>query len=166
MYMDHSISNWAALLTGSVIGVVVLFILLVVFAVGIVFYIIRALGLYRIAQARGYENAWLAWIPIASDFLLGWVGDDIVEKSGRQSWNMRWWILGGMACALVSWIPVAGLILALGPMAAAVIEYFALYEIYQHYTPENKVLYLVLSIVISICSPIFLFLIGRKTVKQ
>ncbi|MDD4796396.1 MAG: hypothetical protein PHO66_01345 [Eubacteriales bacterium] len=154
-------------LGGSVLGVILLIVLLFSSLIGVAFYVVRAMGLYRIAQARGNENAWLAWVPIANGFLLGWVGDDIVEKSGRKSWNMRWWILGGLACTLVTWIPAIGWLLTLGTIAALVIEYFALFEIYQRYAPDNKVIYLVLSIFFSsICTPIFLFLLGRKAARE
>jgi len=38
-------------------------------------YIMRALGLYRIAKRRNIHNPWLAWIPCGCDWLLGSISD-------------------------------------------------------------------------------------------
>ena len=43
----------------------------IMFAVGITGYILKGLGLYRMGQRRNISYAWLAWIPIASNFLFG-----------------------------------------------------------------------------------------------
>ena len=38
-------------------------------------YVMRALGLYRIAKRRGIHRPWLAWIPCGRDWLLGCISD-------------------------------------------------------------------------------------------
>ncbi|MDD3243329.1 MAG: hypothetical protein PHD32_06380 [Eubacteriales bacterium] len=149
------------------IGIIIIVIVCLVAALfGIAAYVLSSYGLQQIAKERGSQYSWMAWIPFASSYLLGWVGDQLVVESGRKDWYMRWWILGGMCASALTAIPLIGAILAVGPMAAAVISYFALYEIYNKYAPENKVLYLVLSILVSVCEPIFVFIIGRKLAKQ
>lgn len=59
----------------SVIGGVFAGILLFALAIGLVFYIFQSLGLYKIAKRREIHHAWLAWIPVASDWILGCVSD-------------------------------------------------------------------------------------------
>ena len=56
-------------------------------------YIMRALGLYRIAKRRGVHHPWLAWIPCGRDWLLGAVSDHYryTVKSKRQ--YFRWFLL-------------------------------------------------------------------------
>ena len=45
------------------------------FAVSVVTYVLTAWGLYTIAQRRGIEKPWLAWIPIANVWTLGCISD-------------------------------------------------------------------------------------------
>lgn len=42
---------------------------------GIATYVLTALALYTIAKRRGLRNPWLAWIPVASSYLLGSLSD-------------------------------------------------------------------------------------------
>lgn len=49
-------------------------VLIALLVVGLVMYIITAVGLYRIAKARGeYDKAILAWIPAAQTWLIGYL---------------------------------------------------------------------------------------------
>ena len=55
--------------------------MLLVFAIAIILYVIKALALMRIAKRTKTKNSWLAWIPIADFYLLtqtarqsGWYG--------------------------------------------------------------------------------------------
>lgn len=43
--------------------------------VGIVAYVLGALGFYSIASRRGINHAWLAWVPIGNMWLLGCISD-------------------------------------------------------------------------------------------
>ena len=43
--------------------------------VGLALYVFRALSLYKIARRRGISNAWLAWVPVCGDWILGSVAD-------------------------------------------------------------------------------------------
>ncbi len=59
---------------------------------GIVFYVFNALAYYSIAKNRGYNKPWLAWIPVAADYLKGAIADDIERRKGKIS-NFRIWML-------------------------------------------------------------------------
>ena len=48
---------------------------IVMYALGIVCYFLRAIGMYSIAKRRGIANAWLAWIPVAWVWVLGSISD-------------------------------------------------------------------------------------------
>lgn len=65
---------------------------LILLAYIIVNYVLRALGLYRIAKNSGVGNAWLAWIPLADLFLLGKVTGDI-QLGSRTLKNTALWLL-------------------------------------------------------------------------
>lgn len=54
-----------ALLAGSIILLVVLL------AVGIVFYVLRSIGCMRVLKALGWQAPWMAWIPVLSHIALG-----------------------------------------------------------------------------------------------
>lgn len=43
--------------------------------VSIAAYVFSALALYTIAQRRGIRNAWLAWVPVVSVWILGSISD-------------------------------------------------------------------------------------------
>ena len=38
-------------------------------------FVIRAVGLYKVARRRGLRNAWLAWVPVCCDWILGSAAD-------------------------------------------------------------------------------------------
>ena len=64
-------------------------------------------------------------------------------------------------------VPAVGLLLGLIPLvgiaiALMVIRYIALYDLYTSCTPQNNVLFLVLSIFFSVTEPCFLFFIRTK----
>ena len=44
-------------------------------AVGIALFVFRAISIYKIARRRGISNAWLAWVPVCSEWILGSVAD-------------------------------------------------------------------------------------------
>ena len=56
-------------------------------------YVLYALGLYTIAKRRGIRNAWLAWIPVVSVWILGYVADDYTVRTTGCKSNMRTWMI-------------------------------------------------------------------------
>ena len=57
--------------------------------VGIAGYIMNAVALQKIASKRLIQNAWLAWIPIASSWLVGSIADEYDEKNGiKRKWRI------------------------------------------------------------------------------
>lgn len=78
----------------SVIGVLIAAIVVLVITIGIsvTIYIIGALGVQTLAKRRGMDKAWLAWLPVGQEYLLGKMADDInLEEPPFKRWNWKIW---------------------------------------------------------------------------
>lgn len=145
-------------------------------------YVLTAVAIYVIARRRGLRKPWLAWIPVVNVWLLGSLSDQYQYVVRRRNTSRRKWLLGlnllkpvlyglvigfGIAAFVpagygVYWedaLIAAGFAipLAAAAIAAAVIRYIALYDLYRSLDPVNAVLFLVLSIFVGITEPFFLF---------
>ena len=167
------------------------------FAISVTTYVLTAWGLYTIAQRRGIEKPWLAWIPVANAWTLGCISDqyryvvkgenkskrkvliglsiasvvctivffvlmiigmvDVIRMGDLGSAAAASAALGSMGGALLMLIPIAGI-----SIAYTVIYYIALYDVYTSCDPKNSVVYLILSIFISVTAPFFLFFNRKK----
>lgn len=72
-YMNHTIYMNDAIVNVAV-GVVVAS-LICSAMVGLTLYMLSALSIYKIARRRRISNAWLAWVPVCGDWILGSVAD-------------------------------------------------------------------------------------------
>lgn len=135
--------------------------LMIVFIVlGIICYIIGALGLMKIGQKAGVENAWLAWIPIANMYVLGKIIRNLSIGSYTISNPEVILPVGAAAACVLSFVPVIGWLISI---AYAIIALFALYKLYRMYNEKNAVLFLVLSIIIPFLTAFFIFSFRDKT---
>lgn len=78
MYGGYPYSNSAFYINETIIGVVVGLAAVVMtgaLLVKLALFVFRSLGLYKIARLRGIRGAWLAWVPVACDWVLGSVAD-------------------------------------------------------------------------------------------
>lgn len=66
MYSSHALAAAA----GAVAVVAIVFSLIAAL-IGIAFYVFSSLMFYKLAQKRGVDHAWLAWIPYGNLYLLG-----------------------------------------------------------------------------------------------
>lgn len=63
--------------------------IVIFFIVGIIFYLLYAIGMYKITKRDGREDlAWLAWIPIAQIFLIPLLVEDDVHESMRGKFTL------------------------------------------------------------------------------
>lgn len=149
---------------------------------GIATWVLSAVAVYVIARRRGLNKPWLAWVPVLNVWLLGSLSDQYQYVVKRKNTSRRKWLLVlnlllpvlygtviGFACAAL--MPAAygiywdKLMVALGvalplagvAVAAAVIRFVALYDVYRSLDPNNAVLFLVLSIFFGVTEPFFLF---------
>jgi len=147
--MEYYYGALIASLIITVIGVII----------GIVAYILTAIGLYAIAKNRGMENPWLAWIPIAQFYIIGAIVKELKFGDSFTIPKMELILpLGALAIAVLGWIPVLGWLLGI---AYAVIAIYSLYILYKKYVPEQAVLYTILSAIGLFA--IFIFIIRKKT---
>ncbi len=79
-----------SILSGLAIFLVSLSVILL--ASSVLAYIFHGISYYTISKNRGYNKPWLAWIPIASSYLMGAVADDIGRRKGKAT-NWRIWLL-------------------------------------------------------------------------
>lgn len=151
-------------------------------------YVLTALALYTIAQRRGIDKPWLAWVPVANVWILGSLSDQYqyLVKGQIKSKRKILLILRILSAVLGMTVSVLGMALGIGlvladgdgwsdflsttmtllglsvPMlgiqiAATIIEYMALFDVYRSLDPNNSLLFLVLSIFVGIVKPFFLF---------
>ena len=109
----------------AAVGFMLLFVVVfyaVLLAYVLVNYIMRAIGLYRIAKKSGCANAWLAWIPFGDLFLLGKVTGDV--QLGKWTLkNTKLWLLlvplvGGLICGGIYVGMIIALVIGIGVSAA------------------------------------------------
>lgn len=117
-------------------------IVVVALVIGIPLYILTSLGLMKLAQRRGIENPWLAWIPIANVYILGkLVGSfDIGTKNVNKLEFVLPIVL--VVQVVLGAIPFLGSLISL---AAWILYIFVAIKLFKMYAPTNYVLYTVLS---------------------
>ncbi|MBP3683506.1 MAG: hypothetical protein J6J12_00905 [Oscillospiraceae bacterium] len=154
-------------------------------------YVLTAVAIYVIARRRGLGKPWLAWIPVVNVWLLGSLSDQYQYVVRRKNTNRRKWLLVlnfikpilaagtlwfgmiilqqiGYGVVLSSiwdlWLGLFGFGVPLMAVSIVVmvIRYMALYDVYKSLDPENAVLFVVLSIFVSIIEPFFLFFNRNK----
>ena len=150
---------------------------------GIASWVLSAVAIYVIARRRGLTKPWLAWVPVVNVWLLGSLSDQYQYVVKRKNTSRRKWLLAlnlvkPVLGALVTGFCIAAfapgayygvdwqaamvavgfaLPMAVAAVAAAVIRYIAMYDLYRSLDPANAVLFLVLSILFNITEPFFLF---------
>lgn len=166
-------------------AVVYIFVLLI----GLFAYIMEGLALHRMGKVCGAPYPWLAWIPYANLYALGYVADKDAEVSGRPATHYRHTLpilfvvlsvlsfgLMGVAVAasigspdgeMTGGVAMLIMLMLLALMAVAMVqlvfEFIALWHIYRLFSPDNAVAFILLSILVSASMPILLFVASRKT---
>ena len=172
-----------AAMAAVLVAVLIICLLLLLYA--ITAYIFSSLGLYTIARRRGILNPWLAWVPIGNIWILGSLSDQYqhVAKGKIRNrctlllvLNILYYLLYiGMEIALKfapygsseTDMPVFIVLLGIGgifllillPLAVvlSVFCYMAWYDLYHSCNPDRAVTYLVLSILLNVTMPFFVF---------
>lgn len=55
------------------------------FGIGIVLYLLQAIGLYKMGEKLQVSNAWLSFIPVANIYALGKIAEKHIKADGRKS---------------------------------------------------------------------------------
>lgn len=144
------------------LGVLITLLVLVALAVLITLYVLGSLGLYSLAKGQKLEYPWLAWIPIARDYLLG-------ELTGNKMWGLKGskWVLA-LTPVLLFALDLTGIGIVLGlPLSIVYLVYFymVLFQLFKKYRPANADLYLITSIIFNFMIPIWYFIIRNDHPK-
>ena len=168
--------------------------------IGIALYVLQALGLYTIANRRGIEHPWLAWIPVGSLWLLGDIADSYRHATRGEQKNRRTALLilsiVTVVLVILAFVTIAGsvinmilqaertvyyddglmitqfvsillsaiglfLLAGVAAIVQAVLQYICLYELFASCDPDNKVLYLLLSLLFRL-EAVFIFICRNK----
>jgi hypothetical protein len=62
---------------------------LIAAVLGLVFYVLKSLGMYTIAKRRGINNPWLAWLPVGNEWIAGSISDQYRYVAKGQVTNRR-----------------------------------------------------------------------------
>lgn len=111
---------------------------IVLWIVLIAFYIFYAFSLFKLAQKRGMEMPWLAWIPVAQFYLVGKMVKSVKIGSFEVP-SLEIVLPVGM---ILTAIPIIGWLVSIALFVVMIFTFMALYK---QYVPENAVLYTVLS---------------------
>ncbi|HWP97657.1 MAG TPA: hypothetical protein VN426_12495 [Syntrophomonadaceae bacterium] len=140
-----------AVFFGTMMIVGVIFVL-----IGIAMYVLKSIGVMKLADKRGLENSWLGWIPIADLYLLGTIVGEM-DLFGYKVTNLAMVAPGAAAGYFVlSFIPFINF---LAMIAFAIFMVVFLYNLYKMYS-DQAVLYTILSVIG--LAAIFIFLIRDK----
>lgn len=152
-------------------------------------YVFYSLGLYAIAKRRGLKYPGLAWVPAASEWVLGCTADQFDIVTTGKNMKLRRILLGvGIgfyivyAIYMVLYFDFMGsfwmsaqygfsfpamlfiIMFLLFPVAVAlaVFQFIALYKLYRSCSPDNAVVLIVLSIIFSVIIPFVVFAIRKN----
>ena len=164
----------------SIMGVFLLF--------ALACWIMRTVSLHKIAKRRGISNAWLAWIPIGNQWILGSIADQYQHLVKGKVTSRRKVLLALNVVCFVVGIAYFLMVIVLGVMAGIegdmetlplvlIIPYLLLigtgittmvfyhicnYDLYHSCNPNNAVAFLVLGIIFSVCEPFFYMSCRKK----
>ena len=195
-YYDYGYYDYyeeAAVGTGFFAAFAGVYLVMIFFALAIslVSYIFQSWGFYSIANRRGIQNAWLAWVPLGNLWILGSISDQYQYVTKGQVKNRRKLLLGlyigifvcyiaiiigtvmisvlGFSdfdgegvIALVAPILLGTLVIMAVAIAGLVINYMCLYDLYRSCDPNNGMLFLLLSIFVSGLTPFLVFICRNK----
>lgn len=157
---DNVSDSTFAVLLGMLGGLI-----LVLVAIGILWYVFSALGYYKLAKNRDIKHAWIAWIPICQEYLLGDLIGNKVWGFGFANWIL---VIGTIIASVLTSVAEdnqSNTVLLLLILAYVVIFFVyrmtALYRLFKIYT-DKATLLLVLSIIFHFLTPIFIFSIRNR----
>lgn len=181
-WLDRSFERMGGIIEVGV-GVLVRFIISIIFLPFIVLYILGAVGLYRMARKLGYGSPWLAWIPIANLYLMFILPgkpfrvlalNKVIEKRENAFWIFVAVAIAKRVLEGILEFP-GGRLFFLADDAVGIVWLvfliFFLYPLYKHLfslfvTEHRAVVFSVLSLILPFLLPIFLLAASSKTPRD
>jgi len=128
--------------------------------IGLVFYVLKSIGLYTLAQNRGIENPWLAWIPITDLYIMGMLVGEM-DLFGLHIDNLGLWFpVAAVGGSLLCGVPFIGVLIWFALMIFLVMFLYKLFDMYS----ENAILFTILSLLLGLF-PIFIFVIRNNEMR-
>lgn len=170
-----------------VLGVMLVF-LGIVLVCCLVGWILSAVSLHKVAKRRGIAHAWLAWLPIGSEWVLGSLSDQYQHLvQGKVTSRRKILPILSVAIIVVAIVyvvltimaelmlieseAVGGALLAIGIpyllflgtyVTGVVFLHICNYDFYRSCKPQSAVVFLVLGIILPVCQPFFYFACRKK----
>ena len=190
-YMLPEIAEGASIGAAGVFMGLFLLVYFLAMAFSVVSYVLSAVGMYRIAKRRGIHHAWLAWVPVGCNWLLGSISDHY-QYVAKQKVSRRRKVLltlslimmgatfafaacvaamammansvtGEAAVALPLALSVVSYLVVMGlGIAVTVVSYIAYYDLFRSCKPGNAVLFLILGVIFNVTLPFFIFFISNS----
>ena len=131
-------------------------------------FVVKAFGLYRLAQRKGIEHSWLAWIPFAQTYLYAeLIGQEITVgtlKIPQFPWAYIAITYGSSLIAgVLSAIPFIGWLLAalLGP-AIYIASIYVMYRFFKIFEGDNATINTVICALFPFVFPIMILVMREK----
>ncbi|MFZ5354166.1 MAG: hypothetical protein ACOZCL_15790 [Bacillota bacterium] len=145
-------------------GLITLFIAVI----GIILYVLLAVGLYGMAKNAGIGNEWFAFIPILQMYIIGKILKEVKIANYTVPQLELVLPLAPIAVSIAGYIlgiiPVLGdLVALLLNIAYLIFNIIVLYNLYKKYKGEGAVLMTVLSVILFFMMPIYIFTLRNST---
>lgn len=127
----------------SIFTGVSMFLILVLIVFGVfclLLYIFGALGIMELAKKNNVPNPWMAFIPVANNYLIGKLGFEIYSDKENKNPTLTWLMLGISAASFVI-EPLYDVC----TIAILVLATMAYYRIYKYMVPNEVTKYTILS---------------------
>ena len=177
--VDEEILTTVMAIMLGVLGVVLVF--------SLIFWVLSSMSLQSIAKRRGIRKAWLAWVPIGNEWILGSIADQyqhlIQAKITARRKILLWLNVGYVALIVANSLVqvmtklaahtdeqlliwgLASTAISLARLAVSittlVFYHMSNYDLYRSCNPKNAVTFLVLGIIFPVTQPFF-YLSCRK----
>lgn len=135
------------------------FLLIIVF----VLYLLGAIGLYKLADNKGIDYSFLAFIPILQSYIIGKIIADLEIFNIKVPNPAIALPVAPIIASILTPIPVMGL---LAIVSVIILNIAALHKLYKIYVGDSATLYTVLSVVLPFLQPILIFTIRNKQPKH
>lgn len=163
---------------------------LVLIAYLVITYILQSKAMYAIAQRRGIENPWMAWVPFCNSWMLGAISDQYQQAVWGDVKNRRkslliWHIVYTVAISIYTSVYMVFMLVVeegdeellmvlllffitvmLAFIALSVIYliqyYKALFDLFRSSDPDRSMMYLMLSIFVQFPLPFFMYACRSK----
>ena len=135
---------------------------LIVQLIALAMYIFTSYAIYKVAKVRGFEMAWLAFIPIFSLYITGLIGDSLKYLDPKID-NVFTSLPMAYALPISSAIVFIPIIGGLSGLITLVLSLTVYYLIFSFYSYESRILFTALSL-IPLAAPILILisLNGRR----